>query len=279
MNRLNFNQSVGFPLETEILDSMQTAYSLLNALGAISGNFSIISGCELTGSTVANGVVYINGEVLEFRGGNVQTNVKIFEEIESLEFEDADTTHEVIFTRYVGFGTATMQWAWATFKRGMPTIDIEAALFLKEEKTTVAAMLARVVLLEARPVTTVPAGLIAIWGGAFNLIPPGWIEYLPLKGRTAVGFDGSVAEFDVLGDFGGAVNKTLVITEIPAHGHDWLFGLEGDDGSSGGSYNEFTVKPGVIPATSAGTPIGKTGGGQAFSLMNPFRVVHYIQKT
>jgi hypothetical protein len=140
MNRLNFNQSVGFPLETEILDSMQTAYSLLNALGAISGNFSIISGCELTGSTVANGVVYINGEVLEFRGGNVQTNVKIFEEIESLEFEDADTTHEVIFTRYVGFGTATIQWAWATFKRGMPTIDIEAALRGKATTASVNAL-------------------------------------------------------------------------------------------------------------------------------------------
>jgi hypothetical protein len=70
MNTLNFNQSVGFPLETNILDEMQTSYSLFNALGAIAGNFSIISGCVLSGSTVADGVVFINGEVLEFKGGN-----------------------------------------------------------------------------------------------------------------------------------------------------------------------------------------------------------------
>lgn len=139
MNNLNFNQSVGFPLETDILDSMQTAYGVLNALGAISGNFSIISGCILTGSTVANGVVYINGEVLEFRGGIVQTNVKIVEEIQALEFEDGNT-NDVIFTRYVTFGTGTTQWAWSTFKRGMPTIDIEAALSGKATTASVTTL-------------------------------------------------------------------------------------------------------------------------------------------
>lgn len=272
MNNLNFNQSVGFPLETQILDSMQTAYGVLNALGAISGNFSIISGCELTGSTVANGVVYINGEVLEFRGGIVQTNVKIFEEIQALEFEDGNT-NDVIYTRYVGFGTATTQWAWSIFKRGMPTIDIEAALLLKEEKTTVAAMLARVVLLEARPVTTVPSGLIAIWGLPLNQIPVGWIEYAPLKGRMAVGFDSSVAEFDVLGDFGGAVNKTLGILEMPEHNH----GIKYGDGGNGTKYAETPYISDVLGGDMQGTEL--KGGGQAFSLMNPFRVVHYIQKT
>ena len=42
MNHINFNQSVGFPLETEILAEMQKAYKLLNALGAIVGNNTII---------------------------------------------------------------------------------------------------------------------------------------------------------------------------------------------------------------------------------------------
>lgn len=143
MNTINFNQSVGFPLETQILDSMQTAYGILNALGAISGNFSIISGCEVSGSTAANGIVYINGEVLEFRGGTVQTNVKIVEVPQALEFEDGNTNN-VIFVRYVTFGTATTQWAWSTFKRGMPTIDIEAALSGKATTASVTALTASV---------------------------------------------------------------------------------------------------------------------------------------
>lgn len=118
MNTINFNQSVGFPLETEILDEMQKAYSLFNALGALAGDFSIISGCELTGATIADGVVFINGEVLEFRGGVVQTNVIIVETKQQREFEDF-VSRDVIFTRYATFGTATTQWLWADFKPGI----------------------------------------------------------------------------------------------------------------------------------------------------------------
>jgi hypothetical protein len=127
MNKLNFNQSIGFPFETNILDEMQKAYTLFNALGAIVGNFSIIAGCELNGSTIADGVVFINGEILEFKGGVAQTNVIVVEEKTALEFEDTNS-HDVIFTRYATFGTATTQWPWADFKRGMPTIDIAEAL-------------------------------------------------------------------------------------------------------------------------------------------------------
>lgn len=138
MNRLNFNQSVGFPFETNILDELQKAYTLFNALGAIAGNFSIISGCELTGTTIADGVVFINGEILEFKGGVAQTNVIIVEEKKALEFEDTNS-RDVIFTRYATFGTATTQWTWESFKRGFPTIDIAEAL---EGKATTQALTA-----------------------------------------------------------------------------------------------------------------------------------------
>lgn len=130
MNYINFNQSVGFPLETEILAEMQKAYKLLNALGAIVGNNTIIKGCELVGTNVADGVVYIDGEILEFKGGTVDTNIIIVEAKTALEFEDT-ITRDVIYTRYATFGAATTQWAWAGFKRGFPTVDIETALASK----------------------------------------------------------------------------------------------------------------------------------------------------
>lgn len=71
MNKLNFNQTGGFPLSTNILDAMQTAYSLFNKLGGLAGNFAIIFGCEVSGSNVSDGVVYMNGEVLAFKGGTI----------------------------------------------------------------------------------------------------------------------------------------------------------------------------------------------------------------
>lgn len=269
MNQLNFNQSVGFPLETEILDEMQKSYSIFNALGAIVGNFAIISGCVVTETTAANGVVYINGEVLEFRGGIVQDNVIIVETRALREFEDANS-RDVIYTRWVTFGTGTTQWPWITFKRGFETKEIPAALLLKEDKTVVAALLERIEALESVSTVNVPSGLIAIWGQAANLIPVGWTEYTPLRGRTAVGYDSSAADFDVLGDFGGAANKTLSINEIPSHSHPIKatgIAAAGGGGSLPSSAGSLTANTEVV------------GGGQAFSLMNPYRVVLYIQKT
>lgn len=127
MNKFNFNQSGGFPLETNILDEMQKAYEIFNALGSIAGNFSIISGCEVTGSTAADGFVYINGELLPFVGGTVGANVKIVETVEALEFEDLNT-RDVLYTRHATFGTAAVVYTWADFLRPIPTKDL-AALF------------------------------------------------------------------------------------------------------------------------------------------------------
>lgn len=273
MNKLNFNQSVGFPLETEILDEMQKAWTVLNALGAIAGNFTIISGCVVTNATATSGVVYINGEVLEFRGGIVQDNVIIVEIPQLREFED-NNSHDVIYTRYATFGTAAAQWPWADFERGMETKEIPAALYQKEDKTTVAALLERIEALESVSTVNVPSGLIAIWGQAANLIPVGWAEYTPLRGRTAVGYDSAVTEFDVLGDFGGETSKTLSVSEMPEHDHAIGNSRRNTGGGGGGDENH--------PASFAGTRshiTDKQGAGAAFSIMNPYRVVLYIQKT
>lgn len=136
MNRLNFNQSIGFPLETNILSEMQTAWSILNALGNIAGNFTILQGCTEVGTTVSDGVVFINGEVIEFKGGQVQSSVIIVQTPTVLEFED-NSEHEVIFTRYATFGVATTQWPWSDFKRGFQTKDLVEALALKATTTAV----------------------------------------------------------------------------------------------------------------------------------------------
>lgn len=265
MNRLNFNQSIGFPLETNILSEMQTAWSILNALGNIAGNFTILQGCTVIGTTVSDGVVFINGEVIEFKGGQLQDNVIIVETPTVLEFED-NSEKEVIYTRSATFGVATTQYPWSSFKRGFETKQISEALGLKEDKTTVTALVERILALEARPASNIPIGLIAVWGQPVATIPAGWIEYVPLRGRMAVGFDSSISEFDVLGDFGGAVNKTLTENEIPT------LHIDGSNDDNGGH--------GSLVVTSAQQPndgFDLNTGGQSFSLMNPYRVVLYIQ--
>ncbi|SNB43563.1 hypothetical protein LVDJXP189_470006 [Flavobacterium psychrophilum] len=123
MNKLNFNQSVGFPIETEILDEMQNAWSLLNYLGALAGNFTIISGIDINNGNATNGFVYINGEVLNFVGGAVSTDVIINETITSLEFEDGNE-NPVVYIRYATFGIGATSFPWTNFKRPKTTIEL-----------------------------------------------------------------------------------------------------------------------------------------------------------
>lgn len=125
MNKINFNQTGGFPLSTNILDAMQSAYAIFNQLGSLAGNKAIISGCEQLGNTVADGVIFLNGEILPFKGGAIGTSVIIKEESESRVFEDG-ATKPVIFKKYATFGSSTPEktFVWADFKRVDNLLDL-----------------------------------------------------------------------------------------------------------------------------------------------------------
>jgi len=140
------------------------------------------------------------------------------------------------------------------------------------------SLIKRITDLEEKPATAVPKGMIAIWGKPAPF-PEGWEEYVPLRGRVPVGLDIAQTEFNTIGNTGGSKNKQLTIDEMPSHGHDWLYSYEGDDDNTGRSYDEFTFKPGKIAITDAKNPIGKTGGNQTFSILNPYKIVHFIEYT
>ncbi|GIJ93357.1 hypothetical protein CAPN002_05750 [Capnocytophaga stomatis] len=147
MNKINFNQTGGFPLDADILAFMQSSYDLFNTLGELAGSLSILKGCEATGNTVTNGVVYIGGEVLPFRGATISQRVVIKEEKRSLPFEDGETK-EVETIRYATFGNGTTTYNWTDFKRINPLRELQKAV--------------------------VPVGMISMWSGQVNQIPQGW---------------------------------------------------------------------------------------------------------
>ncbi len=152
MNQINFNQVGGFPLSTNILAKLQTAFSLFNALGNIVGDLTIISGCEVSGTNIGDGVVYINGEVLEFRGGLAQTKVIIKEDVENLLFENLNY-YPAVKTRYVTFGTGVDAINWVDFKRGFATKDIAEVFALKGDKTVLDGLSDFVALMYAKLLT------------------------------------------------------------------------------------------------------------------------------
>jgi len=227
MNTINFNQSIGFPLETEILDFMQKSYSLFNAFGAVAGDFSIIKGCEVSGGAVNDGVVYINGELLPFKGAPIDANVVIIEEKQALEFEDT-ISRDVTFTRYATFGGGSVQWAWSTFKRGMPTIDIASALAGKASETalsnlanTVTTMLNKLNTIDEHAKVQVNTDWNATSGKAQLLNKPDYSSPYLYKGYAVIG---DIVTTDMLRTINFpnvGTNNYMVLGSLRCNTSDW----------------------------------------------------------
>ncbi|SHG98113.1 hypothetical protein SAMN05443549_109105 [Flavobacterium fluvii] len=269
MNRFNFMQSIGFPIECDILDEMQKAYTLFNALGYISGNFSIISGCGLVGTTVADGVVFINGEVLEFIGGTVQTNVIIVEAIEALEFEDL-STHDVVYRRHATFGTATEQWLWADFKPSFPTKDISEALALKFDAADLSTITDRITELEKKNAVFQAGGGMVLWNKPAADIPNGWHEVVNWRDRMPFGWNPE-NEGENVGDVGGAAS---VAVSVPLSG----YGV--GDGTSGGTSGLLIVSTGAAEVGESFESVKKVSTAPTAAttnIMNPYRLVMFIE--
>jgi hypothetical protein len=154
MNKTNFVQTGGWPLNAERLEELETAYSIFNAFGALAGNLTIISGCVTAGSNVSDGYVYISGELLTFKAAAVTptSTVIIVEQKVNRPFENTEvkTVHTI---RYATFGTAETSWLWSDFMRPMETKALIAALYSKADRTTTDNILNRLVNVETKLAT------------------------------------------------------------------------------------------------------------------------------
>lgn len=121
-----------------------------------------------------------------------------------------------------------------------------------------------------------------ILNGATHVIDGEEIDIPNDNGRVVIGYnttyDPIFPPMNILNARGGNFTHTLTIDEMPNHGHNWKYGLEGDDDDTGGSYKEFTQIPGIVDSESTISPIAKTGGGQPHNNMQPYVVRLRIMK-
>lgn len=94
------------------------------------------------------------------------------------------------------------------------------------------------------------------------------------RGRSSIGYD--ITDYQTLGASGGAKNKTLSISEIPAHTHTWDPGYEGFQAGGNNSAASRLNPPSHAGSNTKTT--NPTGGGASFSLMNPYVVTLKIQR-
>lgn len=91
MNTLKFDNPGVLHLYQDTLAKMQESYmQVISAITAAFGNNLIVSGCVRNGSTISDGVVIINNELMPFTGGAVLENFKIavFTNIEKAQYND-----------------------------------------------------------------------------------------------------------------------------------------------------------------------------------------------
>lgn len=275
MNNSNFIQTGGYPLNAERLKEQQTAYAIFNSLGALAGNLTIISGCTLTGSFISDGVVFINGEVIDFREATVteDSTVIIIEEEVKRPFKNGNIK-TVNFIRYATFGTAETSWLWSDFERVDPIV----------------LMMKKIATLEKKSAVFQSGGGMVLWNKQANQIPVGWQEVVDWRGRMPVGFDSTQTEFNTMGKAEGGKTKTLSVNELPKHSF-YMFSNDTVDSGVAITSNNSPVKEGYngggdgnqnyrIRSNNNTPTVGKTntvGNDKEFSILNPYRVVMFIE--
>ncbi len=116
MEKAHFDQTGGFPLETNTLNFLQKSHFLLSkAISGIAGNLVILEGCKKNGNLVESGIIAIDGEVLTFKGGTLGNYVIIKETKEARTFENGESK-DVYFTRTAKFGTGSPMFKWSDFR-------------------------------------------------------------------------------------------------------------------------------------------------------------------
>lgn len=266
-------------MTTNILGRMQTAFSIFNSLGNIVGDKTIISGCVVNGPTTSPGVVFVNGEIFEFRGGATQSKVIIREDVEMLLYQN-NNTYPSIKTRYIQFGTGVGAMDWVDFKRGFHTKDIPLNL------------IERLNAIEKKLTIFQQGGVVFPWFKPVADIPEGFQEVVDIRGRTIIGYDPNQFEFNQIGKKAGSKEKTFTAANIPEHDH-FLFADEIVDGGLTISSTNTPVKEGFnagsdgnqnyrIRGTNNPATLGKTSKTGTvtptpFSILNPYAIAAYIE--
>ena len=264
MNTIDFTKQGGFPLDQDVLGFLQESSLTAAKTASLGGSAYVLSGCEQAGNNIANGIVVINGEILPFAGGATQEKVVVIEQTEDMNYEDG-SVYPSIKTRYATFGDdGVTGLLWAGFKRN-----------------TTEGVLARLDRLERIAAPFSGSGGMVLWKKPAIDIPVGWQEVVDWRGRLPMGYDPTQNEFNEVGKAGGDKQRTLTTLNLPAHDH------------SNGNFNGLLRKSAPGSGTTVSGPdssgagtepdavtmgtLAKVGSDQPFSLLNPYRVVMFIE--
>ncbi|WP_286768200.1 MULTISPECIES: hypothetical protein [Sphingobacterium] len=130
MNKVNFQQPGGFPIKTNTLNFLQTAFGQLSSLAGLGGANYILNGCTVAGGNVTDGTIVIDGEVLPFIGGPKLQYVVIEETIGNDTFKDG--LSKPIFTTRIAKMAAAGTLAFDSLSKVTSLTDMKDMIFKQE---------------------------------------------------------------------------------------------------------------------------------------------------
>lgn len=247
MKKINANYTAQsnnkFPLDCETLEYIQNNRQMVEILGSIAGDKTILYGCtpNSAGTTRTEGYVFLRtkdfptGEVLYFEGGAVQNGMYLHKTAISVT-ADADPYPNAYEERMLLPGLGTEQYSWSDFV----ALDERTNRALK---TKIDALESKIASLQPSPV-----GSIVMWPG--NNIPTNWkkcdgstlsiSEYQELFDWIGHTYDGwssgnqfkipnmqgcfvaglGANNYNKLGATGGANSVALSESQMPKHNHN-----------------------------------------------------------
>lgn len=251
----NYTRQTEFPLDEETLVALQGNQALVELLGNIAGDKTILYGCGLYNSNTMRYAGYVfakttefpTGEILRFEGGSVSAGMYLKKT--AIDVNANNVKYAGAYTQRSlapGLGDETFQWS--DFK----TLHTNAEL-----KALCDNLQAQIALL-----TPPPLGIVQLWAGTESNIPSGYalcdgrqlnrttyaklfavigtqfntakswngntqttspeMFRLPdLRGRFVVGKNESAneSEYATIGNTGGEKKHTLTESEMPSHTH------------------------------------------------------------
>lgn len=273
---IKFLQTGGVPLTNDLMDTLQSAYETFSCMADLAGNLTIISGCDITGSTVSDGVVAINGEFLPFYGGTISPKVFIGTEEIYKTFED-QTDKILIEKKFVRFGQSVPgnTFDWSDFLRLKTLREIVLQLNSMTTQSQITAIQNEIELLKLKTAPIQNGGIVFIWKKPASEIPLGWKECTDFSGKTIVGLDSFDNDFKTLGAAVGQKYTLLTANHIPKIDIGWV----GNNGSGWPDGSADSTTPGAVQSYPRHSKMGTIGQNYVLPVtaVQPSRIVNFIE--
>lgn len=252
----NYTRQTEFPLDEETLVALQNNQALLELLGNIAGDKTIMYGCgQYNNNTMRNpGYVFLRtedfpeGEILRYEGGSVSAGMYLKKTIidvnaNNVEYAGAYTQ------RSLAAGLGDESFSWSDFETLHTNTELKALCDnLQAQINLLAPPPLGIVQMWAGSEANIPDGyalcdgrqlnqlsyaaLYAVigsqfntkksWSGSTQTTTSGMFRLPDLRGRFIVGKNdyANETEYGTIGNAGGEKKHTLTTNEMPTHEHN-----------------------------------------------------------